>query len=155
MRKRSTLEPKRATTPINVLIAQTEHNLSQVGLRSLRLGDNHLINIILPGRHLLRNNFLHITQSIIEFHIDLDLKRISNPIAPLMQILLSNIPYISIFIEGIVIQLLDIQDLCLSPALQLLIDDDVLRSHREGACHQPVVSNTLGVCDELACLLGT
>ena len=155
MRKRSTLESKRATTPINVLVAETEHNLSQVGLRSFRFCNNHLIDVVLPSRHLLRNNLLHVTQSIIQLHIDLDLEGIRNPIPSLMQILLSDIPYASIFVESVVVQFLDVHDFCLSSALEVVIDDNIFSSHREGTRHQPVVSNTLSVSDELTCLLRT
>jgi hypothetical protein len=128
-------ETQRTPPSIDILIAETEHNLRQISLRTLGLGSNHLIDAVEIGRDLLGYDLLHSRQPVVQIDVDVILKGVDDPLAPLMQIFRCNLLLVSVLVQDVVVEAVDLLHLFGDVALEVLIRDAVGCSYGEGVGH--------------------
>jgi hypothetical protein len=135
MRQGSSCETLRTSSTINVLVSQTKHNLSQVCLWTLWLCSNHFINTIEIRWNSLRDDFLHIWQSVVKIQVDVEFKRIDNFFTTLMQIFICDFILISVLIQNSVVEGVNITDLLCNICLKLFIRNTICSSDSERVSH--------------------
>ena len=149
VRERSPGKSKRTPSSIDVLVAQTKHDLGQVGLRSFTLGGDHLVDAVEIGRDLLGYDLLHGRQPVVEVHVDVVLEGIEDLLAPLMQVLADDLLLVPVLVEDAVVELVYLVYLVYDVRLELFIRHAISRPHCEGIRHQPVIHDSLGDRHEL------
>ena len=149
VRQRSAGKAEGTSLAVDVLVAQAEHDLGEVGLGALGLRSDHLEDGVEVGRHLLRHDLLHGGQPVVQVGVYVVFERVSHPLAPLVQVFLVDAQLVPVLIQHSVVKTVDLLYLFLDAPLNLLVGDAVGCAHCERASNEPVVDDALGSGHEL------
>lgn len=148
MGKRSLCESERNSLTIDVLVTQTEHNLSQIGFRTLWFSSNHFENIIQIGWNFLWYNFLETSQTTVQLTVNVKVKWIDNLFTSLMESFFFNNLFISVKVEWLEIFFHDILMILLNFLLKLPWKHNIGSTDCETVLNEPLINYSLRSCHE-------
>jgi len=150
VRQSSSIEAHRTPSSIYVLIAQTEQNLSKIGLRSLWFRSDHFVYTIQIWGYFFSNDFLHTwRKSAVELQVYVEFERIHDSFTSLMQVLSCYFALTSILIEGAIVHFVDLIYFLLYVFIELFVRHAVSCPHCERIRSKPHINYTLSCRDKL------
>ena len=117
---------------IYILIAQTKHDLREIGFGPFGLGSDHFEDAVEVGRYLFWYFFLHVRELVVEVRVDVELEGVHDFFTSLMQVEFFYLVFVPVIIQGFVVQFIDFYDLFLDISLNLFPGDAICSSDGEG-----------------------